>query len=117
MSEAKEQAKVILWANSVRETLPGIDHLFHVPNGGKRDKVTAGQMVALGVKAGVPDLLLPYKSNGYFGLAAEMKTDDGVVSKKQQEWFSRFEAQGWKVCVWRSADEAINGLKGYLNGL
>ena len=114
MSEATEQAEVIRWANSVRETLPGVDHLFHVPNGGLRNKVVAGQMVALGVKSGVPDLLLPYKRGAYVGLAAEMKTDTGSVSKNQQKWFERFESQGWKVAVWRSADEAINGLKEYL---
>jgi hypothetical protein len=38
----------------------------------------------------------------------------GRVSEKQKEWMDHYEAQGWKVAVWRSADEAINGLKEYL---
>jgi len=32
--------------------------MFHGPNSGKRDAITGGQMRALGVKPGVPELLM-----------------------------------------------------------
>ena len=113
-SEASEQVKVFLWLNSVRDSLPGADHAFHPPNGGLRNGVVAGQMVAMGVKRGVPDIVLPYRVGDWVGLVAEMKSDSGSVSKDQAKWFERFKAQGWKTAVWRSADEAIEGLKEYL---
>jgi hypothetical protein len=114
MSEATEQAKVILWANQNRARLPDLRWLFHTPNGGMRDKRVAGQMVALGVKRGVPDLLMPVARDAYVGLAAEMKTDEGRLTKDQVEWLDHFERQGWLTAVWRSADQAIADLEEYL---
>lgn len=105
---------MVRWASEMRHEIPGLDHLFHPPNGGARNKVVAGQMVALGAKAGVPDLLLPYRSNGYIGLAAEMKTDTGRLSPQQVKWLERFREQGWYTAVWRSSEEAIDGIKKYL---
>jgi len=52
-------------------------NLFAVPNGGRRDKVTAGKLKAEGVVAGVADLLLLVPSGCFHGLAIEMKTRTG----------------------------------------
>lgn len=41
--------------------LPADAVFFHVPNGGKRTKAEAGRFKAMGVKAGVPDLVVFWK--------------------------------------------------------
>ena len=43
------------------------DYLIHVPNGGRRDIREAAKFKRMGVKAGVPDLVLLYPSGGYHG--------------------------------------------------
>jgi hypothetical protein len=44
------------------------DLIFHVPNGGHRVKAVAAKLKAQGVKAGMPDLVLPMARGGFFGL-------------------------------------------------
>ena len=39
---------------------PCLDWIFHSPNGGKRSASEGGRFKAMGVKAGVPDFMLPY---------------------------------------------------------
>jgi hypothetical protein len=59
--EAVEQAKVIAWAQSKLAQWPMLRRLFHTPNGGMRNAVVAGQLTAMGVRKGVPDLQLHHK--------------------------------------------------------
>ncbi|MBC3486703.1 VRR-NUC domain-containing protein [Pseudomonas sp. SWRI50] len=47
--------------------------IYHVPNGGHRIKAVAAKLKGQGVKAGVPDLVLPMARGGYFGLYIEFK--------------------------------------------
>lgn len=56
--------------------------MYHVPNGGKRSKSEAARFRAMGVKAGVPDMIAPYN-----GLYIELKRQrGGTVSAAQKQW-------------------------------
>jgi hypothetical protein len=115
--EEIEQARVIKWSHkvAVREVMPDLRWLHHSPNGGKRDALAGAQMKALGVKPGWPDLILPVSNQSFTpGLVIEMKSDTGSTSKEQKEWLAHFEAQGWRVEVARSAQEARTILCSYL---
>ena len=107
--EEIEQARVVRWSHrpSCREILPDLKWLHHSPNGGKRDAFTGAQMKALGVKAGFPDLILPARAGAFSGLVIEMKSSTGQTSPAQNEWLAHLTAQGWRVEVCRSADEAV----------
>lgn len=111
-SEEIEQARVIKWSHrvAVRELMPELRWLFHVPNGGLRTALAGAQMKALGVKPGVPDLILPVGR----GLAIEMKSATGSTTPEQKEWLAHFEAQGWTVAIARSAQDARIALCQYL---
>lgn len=76
------------WAELASGRYPLLRRLIHVPNGGKRSKGEAGKMKAMGVKKGVPDLLLPLPSGIYSGLAAELKAPGGKTSPEQNEWLA-----------------------------
>lgn len=106
--EEIEQARLIRWSHRpvVRAVLPALVWLHHSPNGGKRDAFTGAQMLAMGTKAGFPDLLLPVRSAEYAGLVIEMKSAIGRVSLLQEGWLEMFRANGWLCAVCRSADEA-----------
>ena len=55
--ETDEQQALFDWAKI--SGIPDIDLLHAIPNGGHRNKATAGQLKAEGVKRGVPDIFLP----------------------------------------------------------
>lgn len=105
--------------------------LFHaIPNGGQRDKITAGKLKAEGVKPGVLDTFLPvvkpfnikhYHQNGaphyaethwYHGLYIEFKDQkrrahaDGGLSVEQVKFMQAVRDQGYCARVaytWREA--------------
>lgn len=107
-SEEREQARLIKWSHKVatRALIPDLAWLHHSPNGGKRDGLTGGQLKALGVKPGFPDLILPAPSKTHPGLAIEMKSDKGRASPEQSAWLAHLSAHGWDTHILRSADAA-----------
>lgn len=50
--EANEQEALFRWAAFVRGRFPEIDLLYHVPNGGSRNRLEAANLKRQGVKAG-----------------------------------------------------------------
>lgn len=115
VSEAQEQEAVMIWAAHSIWKHPCLRWLFHIPNGGYRNAAEAVHFKRLGVKAGVPDLFLPYPSNGYHGLFIEMKSQKGRPSALQKEWVEWLNANGYMAVVCYGAGEAINALEVYLD--
>ena len=115
-SEGEEQAAVFEWANVMCLREPRLELLYHIPNGGLRNKATAARMKAEGVKAGVPDLCLPCPAGDHHGLYIEMKKRDhsNGPTKEQRNWIEWLRAQGYRVVVCYGADEAIGILEEYL---
>lgn len=66
-SEATEQALLMDWANLMSNTYKELSLLFHIPNGGSRNRLEAINLKRQGVKAGVPDLFLPVSRHGKNG--------------------------------------------------
>lgn len=85
--------------------------LFHVPNGGYRNLKEAAKLKAIGVLAGVPDLLLVV--NGSL-VAFELKTQTGRLSDKQKMVHSAWIAQGIPVHVVRSLQEFQQLIQTYI---
>lgn len=75
---------------------------FHVPNGGYRRKAEAGRLKAIGVRAGVHDLiiLLP----GAVTLFVELKTDKGALSPKQKKFHEEIAKLGFENQLIRAAN-------------
>ncbi len=57
--ESGHQEALFSWAAYRTGLMPELQYMYHVPNGGKRDKATAAVLKRQGVKAGVPDIMLP----------------------------------------------------------
>ena len=85
-SEDTEQINVVSWANWNMNRYPELRWLFHVPNGGSRNKQEAVKFKQMGVKAGVSDLCLPYPKGLYCGLYIEMKFGDNRQQETQKEF-------------------------------
>ena len=116
-TEDTEQLAVIAWCEGYALADARARLLLHVPNGGSRHIVEAAKLRRLGVRAGVPDLLLPVAVAPYHGLWIEMKRrKGGLVSAAQHGWIDALRAEGYAVAVARGADEAIDTIIAYLGG-
>ncbi len=65
-SEASEQITLIQWCDINRCKYPELGLIFHIPNGGKRNKLEAIKLKKEGVKAGVPVILTAFEQWRYF---------------------------------------------------
>ena len=115
-SEDTEQINVIQWANRNTVLYPELKWLFHVPNGGSRNKKEAVKIKQMGVKSGVSDLCLPYSKGIYHGLFIEMKFENNRQQPTQKEFLADMEKAGHFVATCYSAEEAIKVIEEYLKG-
>ena len=87
----------------------------HVPNEGRHKPQYRAKMAALGLKPGVPDILifdLPPEEPEARGVAIELKrAKGGRVSKVQQEWLEELGGRGWVCSVCEGIDEALDLLR------
>lgn len=91
--------------------------IYHVPNGGHRHKAVAVKLKEQGVKAGIPDLVLPMARGGYFGLYIEFKATppfDAAVSPSQDAYIHALTEQGYLAIVCRGHFDAMEHLRAYL---
>jgi hypothetical protein len=88
---------------------------FHVGNGGWRTPVEAAVFKGLGVKAGVPDLIIIREGRCY-GL--ELKADGGRITPIQRTAHVLMEAAGAQIAVAAGLDAALSQLEewGLLRG-
>lgn len=108
--EEREQTFVVSWCE--------IKHIpvFAIPNGGKRNPKEAAFMKAAGVKAGVPDLMMPIPSGKYHGLFIEMKYGKNKPTAEQLSWHALLRRNGYAVAVCYGGDAAVKTITDYLKG-
>jgi hypothetical protein len=115
----------VRWADVQAAARPALKTLFHVPNGGKMPKGTAGKLKGQGLKKGVPDLVLPVvrtvfrpddKQASAGGLWIELKSQSGRLRDSQAWWRDalRNYGQAWTLC--RSLGGFQETVTNYLDG-
>ena len=97
----EEQLQIALFEFYARLSgqIPALELAFHVPNGGVRHPATGARFKAMGVKPGVPDVLLPVRSGLYVGLAIELKAGKNKPTDHQQWWLTELWVSGWYTMV------------------
>ena len=115
-SEHDEQVALFEWAALNSARWPCLARLFAIPNGGKRARKTAALLKAEGVRAGVPDVFLPWPVGGCCGLWIEMKAGKNKPTENQRDWLAWLASNGYRVAVCWGADDAIRTIAGYLEG-
>ena len=105
------------WAIACRQFGISEQLLFAIPNGGQRNIVTAAQLKAEGVRAGIPDLFLAVPRHEAHGLFVEMKkAKGGRVSEKQSAVMEMLAEQGYTWAVCHGWTEAKRAIESYLCG-
>lgn len=108
-SEAAEQQAVVEWCFYNRILI------FAIPNGGSRNKIEAANLKRQGVKAGVPDLMVPVARRGFHGLFIEMKYGRNKTTPAQDEWLNHLNREGYLAKVCNGYGEAVELLKYYFS--
>lgn len=108
-TETYEQIRLATWLDK-----KGI-RFFAIPNGGWRSMTEAIKFKRCGVKAGVPDLCIPFPIYPYHGLYIELKrTKGGKLSDEQDNWLNYLRSQGYYAVVAKGFDEAKEIVEHYL---
>lgn len=89
--------------------VPGLV-FWHTPNGGKRSPVEAAIFKAMGVRAGVSDLILVRMGKVY---ALELKTEQGRASEAQMEFLSDIDRAGAFTAMPAGLDAALATLEAW----
>lgn len=113
--ESEEQKALFDWW----QRTPYARHfvMYHIPNGGRRDKITGARLKAEGVVAGVPDVFLASPRQGFHGLYIEMKRQrGGTVQATQKELITALRQAGYRVEVCMGWWEAREAIENYLTG-
>lgn len=114
-TESVEQQRLFMWARMESAAHPELEWLYHIPNEGKRSRITGARLKAEGLKTGVPDICLPIPRNGLHGLYIELKRERGSrVTPDQLKWIEELARQGYQAAVCLGADEAMELIRRYL---
>lgn len=113
--EENEQRWLFQWAADAALKWPELELMHAIPNGGKRDRVTAAKLKGEGVKPGIPDIFLPVPRGGFHGLYIELKrTKGGRPSEAQKDMIPRLREQGYRVEICKGFNAAADVIEEYL---
>jgi hypothetical protein len=120
-SEHDEQVAIFQWVEWVKSEFPDLEYLHASLNGVRLPIGLAVKAKLGGMRAGVPDLLLPtvrYRPDGigwYTGCFIELKRQrGGHLDPEQRRWRDYLQRQGYAWHEARGADAAKRVLLEYL---
>lgn len=88
--------------------------MFAIPNGGKRDKITAANLKAEGVKAGTSDIFLPVARGRWHGLFIELKIGKNKPTPAQFEFMLEMQKANYGACWTVGWKETVKVIESYL---
>ena len=113
--ESSHQGALFMWAALNRKLYPELELMFAIKNEEKSGSViVGGAFKAAGVKAHVPDILLPVARKGCHGLFIEMKRPGQKARPGQVEYGNKVKIQGYGWCCCDSWEKAKDILIQYL---
>lgn len=113
--EAEEQKTLFEWAAIMERQYPELRFMYHVPNGGRRRTKEAMHLKAEGVRAGVPDIVLPTARGCFHGLYIELKRQkSGSLSQDQKDYLDFLQKQGYCAVMCRGWKQAASTILMYL---
>lgn len=118
--EGVEQMALIRWLYGEQQRGEAVgafyEVIYHVPNGGQRNKKTAADLKRQGVKSGVSDLVVMEGRGGWLGLYVEFKATPpkhAATQPSQREWLEKADHRGYCAVLARGLEEAKAVLREY----
>lgn len=91
--------------------------IYAVPNGGKRNVITATKLKTEGVVRGVPDLCIPIANRFYHGMYIEMKIKPNTPRIEQKDIMFKLHTNGYKCSVCYSIEEFMSVVNEYMSNI
>lgn len=114
-SEFAEQTALFMWAALEQRKYPELALMFAIKNEEKSgSKIIGGRFKASGVKADIPDILLPVARKGCHGLFIEMKRKGKKARPSQAEMGVKLQDEGYGWCCCQGWEVARDILIEYL---
>lgn len=113
-TESSEQKRLMVW---MRDNHPDLwEVTYHVKNEQKRQGRAIGHDIGMGIRSGVPDIIIDHPLRGYHGLRIELKrAGGGRVSQAQRKWLERLNARGYRAVVCNGFEEAKGVIDEYVS--
>lgn len=123
LSEEQEQEVVFSYIEWLSLKHPAMALSYHVPNGANYGPnprlriIQATKMRRMGLKRGVPDIVIPYPRGPYHGLYIELKRSKHPAPvTDEQKWYAEgLAGVGYRVALCIGADEAIKTIAEYVD--
>ena len=114
-TEHDEQKALFSWLAVMEHKYPELAFVFAVPLSAKRNPKTAQYMKSEGMKAGVPDIVIPIPRGNYHGMFIELKRKQGgKASPEQLAWSVTLGNLGYYAIICYGWDEARSEIENYL---
>jgi hypothetical protein len=110
------QKSFFVWISQYVLQSPNLILAHAIPNGGTRDKITAGRLKAEGVKAGIPDVNIPIPSGNYNGMFIEFKVKRNKPTEDQKIMMLMLDSQGYRVICVNDLETAKKEFEMYMYG-
>ena len=88
--------------------------VFILPNGGYRNAREAAKFKALGVRSGVPDIIILKPNKTYHALMIELKVGKNNLTENQKQFLVQASEEGYAVAVCRSLEEFMSTVEKYI---
>lgn len=89
----------------------------HIANERKTSPAMGAKLKKLGVRAGMPDLLIFYKKYHHCGLAIELKYGKNKPTLSQHFCLNQLLISGWKTAIVYEFDEAKRIIDNYFRNI
>lgn len=110
-------APVMAWVYAHEEFYPALRFMFHTPSEGRRGYRQQNAIKQMGVRKGVPDLMLPLPTGcAYKGIAMELKAPGKKPTPEQAAFLIYLRHAGWYADVIHDPDRAIAHIKALVEG-
>lgn len=113
-SETSEQIALLEYCDMMANQDWRWGLIYHIPNQGKRSPWIGKLLKRMGLRAGMPDLCLPWPNSAYPGLYIEMKSETGTLSPNQKVRRELLIRAGYCWCEARSFEQAKSIIQAHL---
>jgi len=118
LKESTEQEHFVQWLKINEYRFNGLSLAFATNNGGwLKNYAMVNKMKKMGMKNGVPDIVIPVPRGRYHGLFIEMKRTSGSqLSAEQKKYIVDLNILGYKAEIAYGCDDAIRITEEYFRG-
>lgn len=113
-NEENEQIILFRWAEFAKNQHPELELMYHIPNEGKRSRLTGARLKEAGLKSGVPDVHLPVARGEYIGLYIELKYGRNKPTENQKRWLRALREARHLTAVCYGWEQAKDLIEQYL---